>query len=417
MKIAVIGSGISGLSAAWLLSDQYEVHLFEAEDRLGGHAHTVDVEEDKKKIPVDTGFLVYNELTYPNLIGFFKALGVTTIESNMSLAVISKSRNLEWAGNNLNSVFGQRKNLLSPGFLYMLYEIIRFGREAEKNLALSRRHAWSLGELLSQRHFSRRFIDDYLLPIGGAIWSTPEIGMLAFPAETFLTFFMNHKLLEVNGRPKWRTVEKGSRQYVQKAALKISKIFLNSRITAVERKDGKVLVTNNNETNVYDKVIMATHAPITKKILKNQSPKETEVLNAFRYESNATILHSDESFMPKSKLCWSSWNVIGTGNSGKSNKVSLTYNINFLQSLPTKKNFLVTLNPHEKIKEPLREFSYDHPQFDQDAIRAQRELPTIQGNGGVYFAGAWTRYGFHEDGILSAVKVAELLGVIAPWNK
>ncbi len=393
------------------------MHLFEAEDRLGGHAHTVDVEEDGKKIPVDTGFLVYNELTYPNLIGFFEALGVTTIESNMSLAVMSKSRNLEWAGNNLNSVFGQRKNLLSPGFLYMLYEIIRFGREAEKNLALSRRHAWSLDELLSQRRFSRRFIDDYLLPIGGAIWSTPEMGMLSFPAETFLTFFMNHKLLEVNGRPKWRTVEKGSRQYVQKAALKISKIFLNSRITAVERKDGKVVVTNNNETNVYDKVIMATHAPITKKILKNQSSKEEEVLNAFRYESNATILHSDESFMPKSKLCWSSWNVIGTGNSGKSNKVSLTYNINFLQSLPTKKTFLVTLNPHERIKEPLREFSYDHPQFDQEAIRAQRELPTIQGNGGVYFAGAWTRYGFHEDGILSAVNVAELLGVKAPWIK
>lgn len=417
MKIAVVGSGISGISAAWILSGVHEVHLYESEGRLGGHAHTVDVSEGEKKIPVDTGFLVYNELTYPNLIGFFHELGVETIESDMSLSIIAKDKGLEWAGNNLSSVFGQRKNLLNPGFLWMLIEILRFGREAEKNLALSRRHAWTLGELLNQRRYSQRFIDDYLLPIGGAIWSTPEGEMLSFPAETFLSFFMNHKLLQVNDRPKWRTVKNGSRQYVEKAAKKISHIHLNAKVTSVERKGEKVSVTANGVTQDFDRVILATHAPVTNAILKNKTKKEEEVLSAIHYEKNETILHSDVTFMPAQRRCWSSWNVLGTGKSGYAEKVSLTYNINFLQSLPTKTNYFVTLNPHSKVNRPIQDFSYEHPKFDQTAIRAQRAVESLQGNGGVYFAGAWTRYGFHEDGILSAVKVAELLGVKAPWNK
>ncbi len=415
MKIAVVGSGISGLSAGWILSEKHEVHLFESDSRLGGHAHTVDVDENGNKIPVDTGFLVYNELTYPNLIGFFKTLGVETIGSDMSLAVMDVKDGIEWAGNNLNSVFGQRKNLLSPGFYYMLYEIIRFGREADENLALARRHAWTLGDLLEKRKYSKRFLNHYLLPIGAAIWSTPEGEMLSFPAETFVTFFINHKLLQVNDRPQWRTVKNGSRQYVEKAAKRISKIHLSSPVTSVERKDGKVIVTSKGVAEEFDKVIFATHAPITNKILKGQSPQESQILGAIHYETNRTILHSDSNFMPKNKICWSSWNVLGTGTEGFAKKVSLTYFINTLQSLPTKRNYFVTLNPHKDIHQPIREFSYDHPKFDQTAIRAQRDLDLIQGNGGVYFAGAWTRYGFHEDGILSAVKVSELIGVKAPW--
>lgn len=417
MKIAVVGSGISGMGAAWLLSKKYEVHLYEADSRLGGHAHTVDVEEGTSKLPVDTGFLVYNELTYPNLIGFFKALGVETIGSDMSLSIMAKKDNVEWAGNNLNSVFGQRKNLLSPAFYYMLFEIIRFGREAEANLADARRHAWTLGELLERRKYSKRFLNHYLLPIGAAIWSTPEGEMLSFPAETFIVFFINHKLLQVNDRPQWRTVKSGSRQYVEKAAKSLKHIHLNSPVTSIERKDGKVLLTSNGKTETFDKVVLATHSPVTNKILSDKTTQEKEILGAIHYESNRTILHSDPEFMPKQKLCWSSWNVLGTGTGGFAKKVSLTYFINILQSLPTKRNYFVTLNPHSDIHQPLREFSYDHPKFDQAAIRAQRDLDLIQGQGGVYYAGAWTRYGFHEDGILSAVKVSELLGVKAPWNQ
>ena len=417
MKIAVVGGGISGLGSAWLLSEKHEVHLYEADSRLGGHAHTVDVSEGSTKIPVDTGFLVYNELTYPNLIGFFDTLGVETIGSDMSLSIMAKKDHLEWAGNNLNSIFGQRKNLLNPGFYYMLYEIIRFGREAESNLAEARRHALTLGELLEKRRYSKRFLNHYLLPIGAAIWSTPEAEMLSFPAETFIVFFINHKLLQVNDRPQWRSVKNGSRQYVEKAAKRISQIHLDSPVSSVDRKEGKVVVTSRGKSEVFDAVVLATHPPITTKILENITAAESKILGVISYESNRTILHSDPEFMPKTKSCWSSWNVLGTGSGGFAKKVSLTYFINTLQSLPTKINYFVTLNPHAEIQKPLQEFSYGHPKFDQTAIRAQRDLDLIQGSGGVYYAGAWTRYGFHEDGILSAVKVSELLGVKAPWNK
>lgn len=418
MKVAVIGGGISGIGAAWLLSRAgHEVHLFEAEDRLGGHAHTVDVQEEGGPLPVDTGFLVYNELTYPNLIGFFEELGVETIGSDMSLSIKSSREDLEWAGDNLNSVFGQRKNLFSPGFYLMLWDILRFGREAEKNLSLARRHAWSLGELLENRKYSRRFLDHYLLPIGAAIWSTPEGEMLAFPAETFLVFFMNHKLLQVNDRPQWRTVLGGSRQYVEKAARGIRHIHLSSPVESVERKEnGRIELVVGGNTLEFDKVIFATHAPVTAKILRNKTQKESAVLGAIEYESNRTILHSDETFMPRNKLCWSSWNVEATGHGGYAKTVSLTYFINRLQSLKTKKNYFVTLNPVADLSGIL-EFIYAHPKFDRDALRAQRSLDEIQGTGGVYFAGAWTRYGFHEDGLLSGVRVCERLGVTAPWNK
>jgi predicted NAD/FAD-binding protein len=221
----------------------------------------------------------------------------------------------------------------------------------------------------------------------------------------------------VNDRPQWRTVKNGSRQYVDKAAKRISHIHLNSPVTSVERMDGKVTVTSLGKSEIFDKVILAAHSPVANQILQNKTVVEEKILSAISYESNRTILHSDPAFMPKEKRCWSSWNVLGTGKGGFAKKVSLTYFINMLQSLPTKNNYFVTLNPHSEIYRPWQEFSYDHPKFDQMAIRAQRDIDLIQGNGGVYFAGAWTRYGFHEDGILSAVKVSELLGVKAPWNQ
>lgn len=418
MKVAVVGSGISGIGAAWLLSQKHEVHLFESDSRLGGHANTVQISEDNRSIAMDTGFLVYNELTYPNLIAFFKALNVVTADSDMSLSVQVQQKKLEWAGANLNTVFGQRINFFKPQFHRMLFDIIRFGKEAEENLAVARRHAWSLGDMLLQKKYSKAFCTDYLLPIGAAIWSTPEDKMLNFPAATFISFFLNHKLLQVNNRPVWRTVKNGSINYVQKAAAAITNIHLNSGVKEVERlATGRIAVRTESDSAEFDKVILATHTPISAKILKNQSQLEMQVLSSIQYEANHTLLHKDSSFMPKQSRCWSSWNVLGANDQNSSQRVSLTYYLNKLQPLETRQNYFVTLNPTQKIVNPLKEFNYSHPQFDQKAIRAQRDLPSIQGNGGVYFAGAWTRYGFHEDGLLSAVQVAKLLNVPIPWSE
>ncbi len=415
LKIAVIGAGISGLGSAWLLSQKHEVHLFESESRLGGHAHTVMINESDRSVPIDTGFLVYNEVTYPHLIAFFKALHVETVSSDMSLSVQVKDKKLEWSGTNLNTIYSQRANILKISFHRMLLEILRFGREAEANVHLSRRHAWTLGELLNQRQYSRDFRTDYLLPIGAAIWSTPEERMLDFPAATFLTFFINHKLLQVNDRPVWRTVKNGSIQYVQKAAAAIAKIHLSSPVLAVERLAGKVFVQIKGERLEFDRVVLATHAPITAKILKNQSDHEKQILSAILFEANRTLLHTDATLMPQASRCWSSWNVYGSASLERRN-VSLTYYLNKLQALPTQQNYFVTLNPSREVQGVLREFDYSHPQFDQAAVRAQRDLPSIQGQGGVYYAGAWSRYGFHEDGLLSAVNVAALMDISPPWK-
>lgn len=372
MKIAVVGSGISGLGSAWLLSREHDVHLFEADSRLGGHANTAIVAENEKKVPMDTGFLVYNEATYPHLCAFFKALQVETVDSNMSLSVQVPEKNLEWSGTSLNTIFAQRRNLINVNFYTLLAEIIRFGREAPENRQLAARHGWSLAELLREKRYSNNFRSDYLLPIGAAIWSTPEARMMDFPAETFITFFINHKLLQVQNRPVWRTVKNGSVQYVNKVAAMLPNIHLNSAVKEVERVNGKVIVRTETDSGTFDKVILATHAPVTKKILKNQSDSEARVLSSILYEPNRTVLH-------------------------------------------TEKKYFVTLNSPREVAGLISEYHYEHPQFDQIAIRAQRELPSIQGSGGVYFAGAWSRYGFHEDGLLSAVNVAGLLGVTPPW--
>ncbi len=415
MKIAVVGSGISGIGAAWLLSKQHEVHLFESDSRLGGHAHTVEMNESERSIPMDTGFLVYNELTYPHLTQFFKHLNVETIDSSMSLSIQVLQKNLEWSGGNLNTIFGQRKNLFKLSFYKMLLEILRFGKEAETNRQSALRHAWTLGEMLKARKYSDVFKTDYLLPIGAAIWSTPENKMLEFPASTFLTFFINHKLLQVNNRPVWRTVKNGSIEYVKKASAQIKHIHLSSPVVDVQRAVNKVFLKTPRESFEFDRVVLATHAPITAKILKDQSAEEKNVLSAICYEANKAYLHNREELMPRTKRCWSAWNVYGDA-SGESSKVSLTYHLNELQKLPSKKDYFLTLNPATEIKDYQREIDYSHPQFNQAAIRAQRLLPSIQGNGGVYYAGAWTRYGFHEDGLLSAVQVAEMLGVTTPWT-
>lgn len=431
MKIAVIGSGISGLSSAYLLSQANEVHLFEADSRLGGHANTVDVHEGNKAIPIDTGFLVYNKLTYPHLCGLFDHLGVDTVDSDMTLSVQVKEKNLEWSGTNINSVFGQRRNLLKPSFYRMILGILKFHRQANENLELSQRHQWSLGELLKEKKYSHEFIQDYILPIGAAIWSTPEKMMLSYPAETFLQFFINHKLLQVNERPIWRTVKNGSREYVQKIAKKLENIHLNTQVIRVEPKNGQVEIEtrvldhsksltpahakDERKIQIFDRVVLACHAPQAREMLKNADSEMHHILGNLQTQANLAVLHSDDEVMPKRKICWSAWNVLGARDYEKRNQVSLSYYMNLLQPLDTKKNYFVTLNSSRPLL-GIKEISYSHPVFDRNAIEMQKRISSVQGKSGIYLAGAWTRYGFHEDGILSAVRVGEAMGLSPQWT-
>lgn len=416
MKIAVIGSGVSGLGASLILSQKHEVHLFESEKRLGGHAHTSQIKVGEDLVDLDTGFLVYNDLTYPHLRSMFKHLNVETVNSDMSLAIRVPHLDLEWAGDNLDTVFAQRKNLLRPRFHKLLLDILKFHKHAERNRDLSRQNRWTVRQLLKEQGFSTELTEWYVLPMVAAIWSTPETKMLDFPAETFLTFFLNHKLLQVNDRPQWKTVKNGSKNYVQKIAEKLQNIHLDEPITSVQKSGNHVKVISNSQEYLFDKVIFATQPSLTRKILKTEHSEVSRVLNSFGTVTNTAYLHQDESLMPKSKKCWASWCVQANYNTEHQQQVSLTYYLNRLQPLKTQQNLFLTLNPTHEPKNTLLKVKYGHPLFNQAAIDAQAELPSVQGFDGVYFIGAWTRYGFHEDGLLSAVKLARLFDINTPWS-
>ncbi len=417
MKIAVIGSGISGLGSSLLLGQKHEVHLFEADNRLGGHAHTSSIKIGETEANVDTGFLVYNDLTYPHLLSLFKYLEVETVASDMSLSIQAPSLNLEWSGESLNSVFAQRKNLLNPRFYRLLLDILKFHKKAEFYRDLSRQKKWSIAELLKNQEYSKELTEWYILPMVAAIWSTPEKLMMSFPAETFLTFFLNHKLLQVNDRPQWKTVKNGSINYVQKIAKKLEHVHLDEATLKVKRDGSHLRVNTTKGEYLFDKVVFATHPSLTSKILQTESSEVKRVLSSFQTIKNTAYLHHDESFMPRSKKCWASWNVSANLNTPEEHQVSLTYYLNRLQPLPTKKNMLLTLNPSRIPQKSLFQADYNHPKFDQLAIEAQLELPMIQGIDNVFHCGAWTRYGFHEDGLLSAVNIAKLFGIDTPWRR
>ncbi len=416
-KIAVVGSGISGLGTALLLQQQHEVHLFESDNRLGGHACTYQINSNSLRANVDMGFLVYNELTYPHLTAMFKFLDVETFESDMSLSIQVPRNNLEWSGDNLDTVFAQRNNLLSPSFYKMVYDIIKFHKDAEKNRDLSRINKWSVGDLLSAKKYSRQLAEWYILPMIAAIWSTPEKNMLDFPAETFLTFFINHKLLQVNDRPMWRTVKNGSKQYVDKIAQRLKHIHLSeAAISAVTTEQG-IKLTTHKAIYDFDKIVFATHVPVTRKILKTENQKILNVLKHFETQKNKAFLHQDQTHMPQRKKCWAAWNVKAQMSDNQLNdKVSLTYYLNRLQNIISEKPVLLTLNPTENPVDTITSAEFDHPHFNQNAIDAQKQIDLIQGLDNVYFAGAWTRYGFHEDGLLSAVNVAKKFDIATPWK-
>jgi len=438
-RIAVIGSGIAGLGAAHRLAPHCDVTVFEADARLGGHANTVDITlpgRDGEMIThgVDTGFLVFNERTYPRLIALFAELGVEVSKSEMTFSVQAPRRDgsrLEWSGTSLNTVFADRGNLLRPRFHGMLLDLMRFNRLAT---ALARHGADSelaqpLDEFLAEHHFGTAFIDDYLLPMIGCIWSCSTVQMLRFPVGTLIRFCHNHGLLQVRERPQWFTVTGGSRRYVDKLASCIGQVRLATPVLAVARDPsreagfgathgGRVSVRTRDGIEWFDDVVLATHAPQALGMLADASADERHTLGAIGYQDNEAVLHTDESLLPRRRAAWAAWNyerdVIAGSNS---QNVCLHYLLNQLQPLPWTQPVIVSLNPLHAPREAtvLRRITYAHPVFDNAAIAAQGRLPGLQGLSHVWFCGAWTGYGFHEDGLKSGQQVADrILARLAP---
>jgi len=423
MKVAIIGSGISGLGCAHaLLAERrhgVQVTLFEAERRLGGHTNTVDVRLDGIEHPVDTGFLVFNERTYPNLIRLLAELGVPTAKSDMSFAVsvpTGGGRRIEWAGTDLASVFAQRRNLASPRFLGMLADILRFNRQATRIAqgaeAVGQQ---TLGEFLDRHRYGENFRRWYLLPMAAAIWSCPMRTMLAYPLATFVRFCHNHGLLQVEDRPQWYTVAGGARQYVQKIAARLADLRPGTPVLEVRRNEaaGKVSVRTAAGVEAFDQVVLACHGDQSAALLADADEAEQRLLAGACYQPNRAVLHTDARLMPRLRAVWSSWNYISDGAADPA--VSVTYLLNKLQPLPFRTPVFVSLNP---LVEPapetvIAEFEYSHPIFDARMIEAQQRLAEVQGRRRVWLAGAWTGYGFHEDGLKSGLAVAGALAALA----
>jgi uncharacterized protein len=423
MKIAIIGSGISGLGAAHALRDDARITLYESGPRLGGHTNTVDVTLEGVTAGVDTGFLVFNERTYPNLIRLFDELSIPVAKSDMSFAVSvaqGGGRRLEWAGTDLNSVFAQRRNLLSPRFIGMLRDILRFNREATRIAQEATRDPeLSLGEFLDRGRYGEPFRRWYLLPMAAAIWSCPMATMLAYPLATFARFCHNHGLLQVEDRPQWWTVRGGARQYVRRIAGRIPDVRLGDEVIAVRRDSvtGQVVVKSRHGSERYDHVVLACHSDQSLAVLSDADSAERAILQSVKYQRNRAVLHTDTELMPKQRSVWSSWNYMSDG--GSEPNVSVTYLLNRLQPLPFSTPLMLTLNP---IAEPhagkaIAEFDYEHPIFDGAAIAAQRRLADVQGRRQVWLAGAWTGFGFHEDGLKSGLAVAAAIRGLAAMRR
>lgn len=418
-RIAVVGSGISGLSVAYALRDVAKVTLFEAGDYFGGHTHTVDVTLDGVTHGVDTGFLVYNERTYPNLIRLFAELGVETAATDMSFSVQAPDIGLEWSGSDLNTVFAQRRNLLRPAFWRMLADILRFNRLAT---AIALRNAEDelaqpIGDFLKAQNFSAEFRDWYFLPMIGCIWSCPTDQMLRFPIATMIRFCHNHGLIQVANRPPWRTVVGGAREYVRRMLRCIPDARLATPVRGICRAApgsaiGGVSVLTHAGNEHFDEVVLACHSDQALALLADPTPAEREVLGAIRYHRNRAVLHTDASVMPARRLAWAAWNYERAADGPREQAaVCLHYWLNRLQPVPFRTPVIVSLNPAREPREETvqGEFDYAHPVFDMAAIAAQRRVPSLQGVAGTWFCGAWTRYGFHEDGLLSGLAVAQAL--------
>jgi uncharacterized protein len=413
MKIAIIGSGISGNTAAYLLSRKHDITVYEKRDRTGGHSATKDIDYtgNADVMSVDTGFIVYNELNYPGLIALFNELKVETEVSDMSFGFSSDKGAFEWSGQSIAAVFAQKRNWINPVFWLMLRHIFKFNKLAAQDHEADKLGDESLGEWLARNRFSRVFINRYLLPMGAAIWSTPADEILNFPAASFLQFFYNHRLINKD-RPQWRTVSGGSRQYVEKITARYkNQIRLSAEVTAVKRHANGVDITANGNTETYDEVIMAAHSDQSLAMLRDASERETDILSAIRYLPNDVYLHRDLSLMPKRQSVWSSWNYISQDVNGRDPVMSVSYWMNRLQNLDYDKPVFVTLNPARPpaADKTFGHYVYDHPQFDAAAIQAQKKLSLIQGINRTWFCGAWCGFGFHEDGLQSALRICKAI--------
>ena len=413
MKIAVIGSGISGLGAALLLSAQHEVTVFERNDYVGGHSRTIEVGESKQ--PVDTGFIVFNERNYPHLTGMFKYLNVPVQKSDMSFGASIANGWLEYSSKGL---LGQKRNWLRPAYWRMLLDILRFNRQATRYIDAPP-HV-TLGQVIADLRLGVWFRDYYLLAMGAAIWSCSVQTMLAYPASSFLRFFKNHGLLTVNDQPQWYTVTGGSRTYVQLLRARLSgHIRTQTPISKIVRQaQGVELTDAAGQTYQFDQVVIAAHANEALAMLDSPTSSEREILGSFQFQPNDVVVHNDRSFMPRIRACWASWIYLTEGQRDERSVVSLTYWMNLLQGIPDKLPIYITLNPG---RAPAAGRVYDHhvfshPVFTTATLTAQQRLAEIQGVDRIWYAGAWQRYGFHEDGLLSAVNVAAKMGITPPWT-
>jgi uncharacterized protein len=418
-KIAIIGSGISGAAAAWALNSVHDVTLFEAAARPGGHTATVDIDYDGTPVSVDTGFIVYNELNYPLLTALFRHLDVKTHASEMSFALSLDNGRLEWSGQSYAALFAQRRNLVSPGFYWMLREVLRFNRQCLTDRASRALDGKTIGEYLRWRGFSARFRDDYLVPMGAAIWSTPRASMLDFPALAFVNFFDNHRLV-YQDRPEWRTVTGGSKNYLSKLLAPLGRrVHLGEAVVEARREHGKVMLSlSSGRLETFDYAVFAGHSDQTLAILADASDDERAMLSAVKFRPNRVVLHRDPSLMPKRRAAWSAWNYLRSSRPGGEPEVTMTYWMNRLQGIDETKPLFVSLNPEREPKAGavFGEWTYDHPQFDAAALAAQKRLSLIQGRWNCHFIGAWTGYGFHEDGLRSGLEAAVSLGAPMPWR-
>lgn len=404
---------MTGLTAAYVLSEQHEVTLFEREEGLGGHAHTVDAFGGDRDYPVDTGFLVYNDATYPHFISLLERLGVASIESVMSFSYHDAQRNLEWKGSSLNSIFAQRRNIFNFRFLRMVTNILSFNRRLRTLLGESISPEVTLAEVLATRRWSSEFVNWYLVPMGAAIWSANPLTFAEIPARTFAEFFSRHGLLSVRGKPVWRTVEGGSRAYVQRIEQRIAengKIHVGTSVASIRRGDAGVEVVTAASVETFDHVVLACHGDEALSLLEVPTHEERTVLGAIRYQPNDVTLHWDETLLPANKRARAAWNYRREEQNGA--LATLTYDVSTLQSISSPRRFLVSLNSDAQIDpdKVLARFRYDHPVLDQSTVRAQRLRHTLRGSR-TSFCGAYFGYGFHEDGVRSALEVCESLGV------
>jgi len=413
-NIAVIGSGIAGLTSAYLLSRKHEVSVFEANDYLGGHTHTKQVTLGDKIYPVNTGFIVFNDWTYPNFIKLMDQLGVESEASDMSFSVKDENTGLEYNGTSLNSLFAQRINLIRPSFLRMVKDILRFNKQTVEGLekgTISENQ--TLGEFVTEHGYSKQFVHHYIVPMGSAIWSASVDVMMDFPLKFFLQFFNNHGMLSVDERPQWRVLKNGSQSYIKPITEPYAeRIYLNSPVSKVVRFDDKVVLTVNGVDKEFDQVIFACHSDQALGMLQDPTPLEDEILSAIPYQDNDVVLHTDAKLMPKRKLAWASWNYHIPQR--KTETAMVTYNMNMLQNFhDAPETILVTLNRSAEIdpNKIIAKFNYAHPVFTMDGIRAQNRHHEINGKNRSYFCGAYWFNGFHEDGVNSALRVVEQFGI------